>query len=725
MPSVSFEADIKPIRDALAGMEGVSKRAAATLIGDLRRSYAEHVAGVRAATKAREVETAAALSDLARVADEAEKVRIGPEQFGLRKALADLDALEARLRSISALDATAAASIATRRIQLQGDLARVGSTTGEMQGPALPGAPPPTAAMVEYDRALASLRTHTESAARSQASLAGGMQAVAMQAPDVVAQLAAGAPVMQVLTQQGLQVGQSMLATAGSLSSLGAALAPLAPLLAAGAVAAAALAAAYSLWANAADEAADAGGRVRASVEAADAAVVKARAGVADLRDEWAAYSRSARAAAEDVQVQIGGLSGVRLEAERAEAAARKAADAPVKAQADLVAQLGRRITAEEALRRSGALTMAADIESSRILGEMRDAHRAATATLGDMRAEQDRAGLAAYSLAEAQAEEAETARNASRAQEGRRKALDDTRAALDRLAEADRLYAQQQADRADGVAELRGIIADAAAFEQSEIGRIIEQRDLQIARVEELAALTGRLDLAQQAAAAIRAEAETALDVELQAIEAERERRAEESTQRALARAEQVRAATMRGSSEMFGNMAEAAQTAADLAADSSEAGARRAFAAYKAFAIAQATIDAVAAGARALRDYPFPLSLAVAASAYGAGVARVATIAATEPKFHTGLAPDETRATLTRGEGVLTQRGVQALGGPQGVREANAGRQPAQQQAAAPIAVLVPPGAPGRLLRDALATREGRDLARRATGGRLEVRW
>lgn len=725
MPSVSFEADIRPIRDALASMEGVSKRAAAGLIGDLRRSYAEQVRGAQAAGKAREAETTAALSDLARVADEAERVRIGPEQFGLRKALSDLDALEARLKSIAALDATAAASIATRRTQLQGDLARAGSTSGDMQGPALAtAAAPPTAAMAEYNKALASLQTHSAAAARSQASLAGGLQQVAMQAPDVVTQLTAGAPVMQVLTQQGLQVGQSMLATAGSLSALGAALAPLAPLLAAGAVAAAALAAAYSVWANAADEAADAGGRVRASVEAADAAVVKARAGVAALSDEWAAYSRSARAAAEDVQVQIGGLSGVRLEAERAEAAARKQGDAIVKAQADLVAQLGRRIAAEEALRRSGALTMTADIESSRILGEMRDAHRAATATLGGMRAEQDRAGLAAYSLAEAQAEEAETARKAADAQEGHRKALDATKAALDRLADADRLYAQQQADRAAGVAELRSVIADAAAFEEGAIGRIIRERDLQIARVEELAALTGRLDLAQQAAAGIRAEAEAALDVELQAIEDERERRAEESAERAIARAEQVRAATVRGSSEMFGNMAEAASTAATLAADSSEAGARRAFAAYKAFAIAQATIDAVAAGARALRDYPFPLSIAVAASAYGAGVARVATIASTEPKFHSGLAPDETRATLTRGEGVLTQRGVQALGGPEGVRAANRGQSSTAQPQAA-VAVLVPPGAPSRLLRDALATREGRQMARRATGGGLEVRW
>lgn len=723
MPSVSFEADIKPIRDALASMDGLSKRAAAGLISDLRRSYAEQVRGAQAAGKAREAETTAALSDLARVADEAERVRIGPEQFGLRKALADLDALEARLRSIAALDATAAASIATRRTQLQGDLARVGSTsTTESYGPVFQ--PPPTPEMEEYNKALSRLQTHSAAAARSQASLAGGLQQVAIQAPDVVTQLAAGAPVMQVLTQQGLQVGQSMLVTAGSVSALGAALAPLAPLLAAGAVAATALAAAYSVWANAADEAADAGGRVRASVEAADAAVVRARAGVAALSDEWAAYSRSARAAAEDVQVQIGGLSGVRLEAERAEAAARKQGDAIVKAQADLVAQLGRRIAAEEALRRSGTLTMTADIESSRILGEMRDAHRAATATLGDMRAEQDRAGLAAYSLAEAQAEEAESARKAADAQEGHRKALDATKAALDRLADADRLYAQQQADKAAGVAELRNIIADAATFEESAIGRIIRERDEQIARVEELAALTGRLDLAQQAAAGLRAEAEAALDVELQAIEDERERRAEESAERAIARAEQVRAATMRGSSEMFGNMAEAAQTAATLAADSSEAGARRAFIAYKAFAVAQATIDAVAAGARALRDYPFPLSVAVAASAYGAGVARVATIAATEPKFHSGLAPDETRATLTRGEGVLTQRGVQALGGPEAVRAANRGQgSPARPQA--PVAVLVPPGAPSRLLRDALATREGRQMARQATGGGLEVRW
>ena len=734
--SISFQADIAPIRAALANMEGLSAKAANSLISDLRRSYAEQTRGAaaaaKAATVARQQEAAATSAALARVAEEAERVRLGPDAFNATKALRELDALEARLKALDAADAAAMANIAARRGQLQSDLARAGATSGEMQGPVQQVAPaaPPSKAMQAYTAALADLEQHTQAAAASQRGLQGGLQAVAMQLPDVIAQLSAGAPPLQVLTQQGSQVGQQMLATAGSVGGLAAALAPLAPLIAAGAVAAAAATAAYAVWANATDAAADASGRIEEAVVRADAAVASARKSVAGLAKEWAAYSQAAAQAAEDVQIQIGGLSGVRIEAERAEAAARKQADAAVKAQADLVASIGQRIAAEEQLRLSGRLTMSADIESARVLGEMRDAHKAATARLGEMRGAQDQAGLAAYALAEAQAEEAQAAKRAADAQRGHTSALDATREALRRLAEADSDYKGRVDERAAAVAGLRSVIEGAGRFEESSIGRIIRERDEQLAQIDAMAAASGRLDLAAQAAADVRLEAERRLEVELSAIEAERESRAAAAAEREMQRIEQVRAATLAGASQMFGGLASSAQMAAELAAASSESAARRAFSAYKALAIAQATIDALAAAARAGRDYPFPLSVGVAASAYAVGAARVATIAATEPKYHTGgivsdppTAPDEVRATLTRGEGVLTARGVRSAGGPDGIARLNRGAPAAASPT--PLAVLVPPDAPSRLFRDAVATREGRDLARRATRAPSKVSW
>ncbi len=55
--------------------------------------------------------------------------------------------------------------------------------------------------------------------------------------------------------------------------------------------------------------------------------------------------------------------------------------------------------------------------------------------------------------------------------------------------------------------------------------------------------------------------------------------------------------------------------------------------FTLYKAFAISEAIISTYAGAARALKDFPFPYSIAVAAIVTAAGLARVATIAAQKP--------------------------------------------------------------------------------------------
>jgi hypothetical protein len=97
------------------------------------------------------------------------------------------------------------------------------------------------------------------------------------------------------------------------------------------------------------------------------------------------------------------------------------------------------------------------------------------------------------------------------------------------------------------------------------------------------------------------------------------------------------------------------------------------QAFEVAKAAKLAEAIINTAAAVTASL---PNPIAAAVAGAA---GAAQVATIAAQQPAFHSGgivgAPPDEVNARLVRGEGVLSRSGVNAIGGEQAVRAANAG--------------------------------------------------
>lgn len=98
-------------------------------------------------------------------------------------------------------------------------------------------------------------------------------------------------------------------------------------------------------------------------------------------------------------------------------------------------------------------------------------------------------------------------------------------------------------------------------------------------------------------------------------------------------------------GTAEIFGNLASVAA-----------AFGKKGFAAFKAFRIAEAIASTYAGAARALADYPWPYSIAVAASVVAAGIANVASIAAAKPagQAHAGMdyIPQEGSYTLQRGE-------------------------------------------------------------------------
>lgn len=101
--------------------------------------------------------------------------------------------------------------------------------------------------------------------------------------------------------------------------------------------------------------------------------------------------------------------------------------------------------------------------------------------------------------------------------------------------------------------------------------------------------------------------------------------------------------------------------------------AAAIRAFEVAKAAKLAEAIINTAAAVASSLPNF------VAAGAAAAVGGAQVATIAAQQPAFHSGgivgAPPDEVNARLVRGEGVLSRSGVNAIGGEQAVRAANAG--------------------------------------------------
>jgi len=111
-----------------------------------------------------------------------------------------------------------------------------------------------------------------------------------------------------------------------------------------------------------------------------------------------------------------------------------------------------------------------------------------------------------------------------------------------------------------------------------------------------------------------------------------------------------------------------------------------KKQFAAHKAAAIAEATINTALSVTKTLSQYAYPVNIVLGALSLAAGVATIATIAAQKPQFYTGglvsaaahanQQADAVDATLHDGEGVLTRRGVAAMGGAEGVRAVNAGQ-------------------------------------------------
>jgi hypothetical protein len=103
----------------------------------------------------------------------------------------------------------------------------------------------------------------------------------------------------------------------------------------------------------------------------------------------------------------------------------------------------------------------------------------------------------------------------------------------------------------------------------------------------------------------------------------------------------------------------------------------ARKQFELTKALQIAQITINTAAAVAQALASSPPPFNAVAAIAAGAAGAVQLATVQATQPKFHKGGLigqPDESMAVVRAGEAVLNPMGRSLLGDDT-IRQANAG--------------------------------------------------
>lgn len=99
--------------------------------------------------------------------------------------------------------------------------------------------------------------------------------------------------------------------------------------------------------------------------------------------------------------------------------------------------------------------------------------------------------------------------------------------------------------------------------------------------------------------------------------------------------------------SASILGSMAQTAQ-----------AFGRKGFVAYQALAVGQAIVSTAAGAARALADYPWPLSAVMAAAVAAAGAAQIATIVSQKPpQAHAGATyvPEDSTYLLKQGERVL----------------------------------------------------------------------
>lgn len=245
----------------------------------------------------------------------------------------------------------------------------------------------------------------------------------------------------------------------------------------------------------------------------------------------------------------------------------------------------------------------------------------------------------------------------------------------------------------------------------ESSYGALLEGEDKirwayaqRIAQVDELASRGADLQLAEATSAALAmARDQELLDFQIAAsdqaakawIDAEAQKAAASRASAEARRAAELKlqadiiSASASTATAVIGSLIQIAETNAQVKENMSsaeKAHARQAFATMKALSILQAGILGAVAIMQGFAQMG-PIAGAVAAVGVGAmTAAQIAVIASKQPpEFALGGmvepyqmgSPDHTRPVMTDAEAVMTRRGVNALGGPEGVEAANRGEQ------------------------------------------------
>ena len=270
-------------------------------------------------------------------------------------------------------------------------------------------------------------------------------------------------------------------------------------------------------------------------------------------------------------------------------------------------------------------------------------------------------------------------------AQEAEREAARMAAEAQRAAAEAERERAERAREVASAVSELASIEREQAMAQMSDQEKINFLLDEKIARIEELAQITGQDTTALQLEAELLARQEIA-EVERTQHEERLKRQEELSALRlaeheaAMAEMKEEQAARMDTFSEIgeaYGNLAQLAEMAAQKQATASEEAARKTAALAKRLGLFQIAIDTAVGLQKAITanaGNPIAAAAAIAAVLTGSAV-QTATVAS--QSLHSGgnLAPDEqsVRTVILRDE-VVTSRG-QALS-PEETRSQSRGR-------------------------------------------------
>jgi len=253
----------------------------------------------------------------------------------------------------------------------------------------------------------------------------------------------------------------------------------------------------------------------------------------------------------------------------------------------------------------------------------------------------------------------------------------------------ADRaVYLRALAEEADA---LRTLARLAAPADRGGSARIDADRAAQLERAAAAADVLARTrgeDAAASELLAAQAQIEADAYTQQMALREElvaRLSQAQEAAhQEQLARLAQERAAIVQGATDTLGAISTLAGLAAEKQSEANAEAALRLWRLQKGAALGAVAINTAEALTKALAVLG-PIGGAIAAGGIIAtGTAQAAVIAAQEPpRYHRGGLvepgrPREVPAVLEAGEGVLTRRGVEAAGGPEGLRQLNRGDAP-----------------------------------------------